>query len=184
MIRTIKGTILSLEPGGVVIDVSGWGVFVYLATAEPLLIGNKITLATYLAIKKDGPELYGFIDPNDRVFFELSLKVPGLGPKTALSILKRAPREQLESAITARDVNYLTRVVGLGKKLAGKIVIELAEKITPNDTVRDDADADVFDMLIALGYTDREARQALNAISPEVSGRDERFRAALSANLR
>lgn len=184
MIRAIRGTVLSLEPGGVVLDVSGWGVFVRLATAEPLPIGSEITLATHLAMKKDGPELYGFVDPHDRAFFELVLLVPGLGPKTALSLLRRAAREQLESAIAARDVTYLTRVVGLGKKSAEKIVVELADKITPHKGVRDDADADVFDMLTALGYTDREARQALGAIPADVSGRDERLRAALSATLR
>ncbi len=184
MIRSISGTVLSLEPGGVVVNVSGWGVYVHLAIIEPLPVGSEITLTTHLAIKKDGPELYGFIDPDDRAFFELALKVPGLGPKTALSILRRAPRQQLESAIASRDSTYLTRVVGLGKKLSEKIVIELADKIIPSGESRDDADADVFDMLTALGYTDREARQALGGIPAEVSGRDARLRAALSATLR
>lgn len=184
MIRSISGTVLSLEPGGVVVNVSGWGVYIHLAIVEPLPVGSEITLATHMAMKKDGPELYGFIDSDDRAFFELTLKVPGLGPKTALSILRRAPRQQLESAIASRDTTYLTRVIGLGKKLSEKIVIELADKITPSNEKRDDADADVFDMLTALGYTDREARQALGSIPAEVSGRDARLKAALSATLR
>ncbi len=184
MIRAISGTVLSLEPGGVVLNVSGWGVFVHLATAEPLPVGSEVTLATHLAMKKDGPELYGFIDPHDRAFFELILLVPGLGPKTALSLLRRAGRQQIESAVAARDVTYLTRVVGLGKKSAEKIIVELADKVIPHKGARDDADADVFDMLTALGYTDREARQALSVIPTSVSGRDERLRAALSATLR
>ncbi len=184
MIRTIHGTVISLEPGGVVVDVSGWGVFVYLTIVEPLPIGSEITLATYLAIKKDGPVLYGFIDPDDRSFFELTLTVPGLGPKTALSILRRATRQQLETAISARDVKYLTSVVGLGKKMAEKIVVELAEKVTPHENKHSDSDSEVFDMLISLGYTEREARKALGDIPSDITGLDKRLRAALSSNLR
>ncbi len=184
MIRSISGTIQALEPGGVVVNVSGWGVFVHLATTEPLPVGETITLATSLIVRQDGPELYGFVDPADRAFFELSLSVPGMGPKTALSLLRRATRLQLENAIATRDSAYLTRVVGLGKKMAEKIVVELAEKITPPGQTHPGEDADVFDMLVALGYTEREARQALAAIPREISGREERLKAALSAALR
>ncbi|HEX8946631.1 MAG TPA: Holliday junction branch migration protein RuvA [Candidatus Paceibacterota bacterium] len=184
MIRTIRGKVLSLEPGGVVVDVSGWGLFVHLASVEPLPVESEITLATHLAIKQDGPELYGFVDPSDRAFFELALTVPGMGPKTALSLLRRASRTQLETAIAARDVTYLTRVIGLGKKSAEKLVVELAEKVSAPGGAHDDADADVFDTLVALGYTEREARQALGVIPAELAGRDARLKAALSANLR
>jgi Holliday junction resolvasome RuvABC DNA-binding subunit len=79
-------------------------------------------------------------------------------------------------------VSYLTRVVGLGKKAAEKLVVELAEKIGTEDRTHDGDDADVFDMLVALGYTEREARRALLGISPDVVGKDERFKAALSKN--
>ncbi|HQU07716.1 MAG TPA: Holliday junction branch migration protein RuvA [Candidatus Paceibacterota bacterium] len=184
MIRSIRGTVRSLEPGGVVVDVAGWGVFVHLAAVEPLPIGSEVTLSTHLVLRQDGPELYGFLDSADRAFFEQLLVVPGLGPKTALSLLRRASREQLERAIAARDLAYLTRVVGLGKKSAEKLVVELAEKITPQEGVREGDDADVFDMLVALGYTDREARQALGAVPEEVVGREARLKAALSATLR
>ncbi|HFC10811.1 MAG TPA: Holliday junction branch migration protein RuvA [Candidatus Kaiserbacteria bacterium] len=184
MIRTISGTVLSIEPGGVVVNVSGWGVFVHLAVVEPFPIGSTITLATHLAMKKDGPELYGFVDSGDRAFFELALTVPGLGPKTALSILRRSAREQLETAIAKRDVKYLTRVVGLGKKSAEKLVVELADKVTAKEGLNSDTDSEVFDMLVALGYTGHEARKALEEIPPEAKGIDERLKSALSANLK
>lgn len=184
MIRSVHGTISAIEPGGVVLDVSGWGVFVHLTSTEPLPIGSEATFATHLTIHQGGPELYGFLDSADRAFFELLLMVPRLGPKTALSLLRRATREQLESAIVSRDTTYFTRVVGISKKAAEKIIIELAEKITLQEPLNATDDADVFDMLVALGYTEREARQALGAIPKKVSGREERLRAALAATIR
>ncbi len=180
MIRTIHGVVQSLEPEGVIIDVAGWGVFVHLAVTESLSVGSTVTLATHLVMRQDGPELYGFVDFDDRTFFELLLSVHGLGPKTALSHLRRAPREQLEKAIAGRDLAYLTHVVGLGKKSAEKLVVELSEKVTPREGIRDDTDADVFDMLVALGYTEREARKALGTISGDIVGREARLKSALS----
>jgi Holliday junction DNA helicase RuvA len=103
-----------------------------------------------------------------------------VGPKTALSILKRAPREALESAIAKRDISYLTRVVGLGKKAAEKLAIELSEKLNSKETSETGSDAEVFDTLVALGYTDREARRALASIAENISGKEARLRAALS----
>ena len=104
----------------------------------------------------------------------------GVGPKTALSLLKKAPRENLESAIAKRDMSYLTRVVGLGKKSAEKLMVEIGEKIGKG-VVSTGEDAEVFDTLVALGYTDREARSALNAIPTTVSGKEARLKQALSA---
>src|SRR3989344_5798326 len=128
MIRQVRGPVLSVEPLGAVIDIAGFGVFVRLANPAVLTVGKEATVLTHLAVKQDGMELYGFLDPADLDFFELTLGVPGVGPKTALSLLRRASREALEGAIGKRDIAYLTRVVGLGKKSAEKIVVELADK--------------------------------------------------------
>lgn len=180
MIRQITGTVLSNEPGGAVIDVAGWGVFVYLATAELLVPGSTVSLLTHMAVKQDGIDLYGFTNSEDRRFFSQLLTVSGVGPKTALSILSRASRESLETAIAGRDISYLTRVVGLGKKAAEKLAVELSEKIEATSTQQDGVDAEVFDTLVALGYTDREARTAIAGIPLHISGRDARLKAALS----
>lgn len=181
MIREIRGTVLRTEDGGVIVNVAGWGVLVCVANVEAFVPGDEVTLKTHLAVKQDGIELYGFVDGEDLRFFELSLSVPGVGPKTALSLLKRAPREALEAAIGKRDISYLTRVVGLGKKAAEKLVVELSEK-TGGGAAHDSDDAEVFDTLIALGYTEREARKALNAVPSSVTGKEARLRAALSAS--
>jgi Holliday junction DNA helicase RuvA len=180
MIRQIRGIVLENEPGGSVVEVAGWGVFVHMAVSDMPTPGTEVSLKTYLAVGQSGMDLYGFTDSLDRRFFEQLLTVSGVGPKTALSILSRAPREALEGAIGKRDISYLTRVVGLGKKAAEKLAVELSEKMELSATPHDDADAEVFDTLVALGYTEREARKALAMIPLHVAGRDARLKAALS----
>ena len=179
MIRHIRGKVLSVSPVSAVIEVAGFGIEVRMAATDALTVGKESRLATHLAVKQDGMELYGFADEADRDFFELVLTVSGVGPKTALSVLRRAPREALEGAIGKRDLNYLTKVVGLGKKSAEKMLAELADKVGPRS--HDDADGDVFDTLVALGYTEREARKALQNVPASVAGKDARLKAALSS---
>lgn len=180
MLRSIRGPVVASSPQSVTIEVAGLGLEVYTTPHEQFAPGQEALLHTYLAVKQDGLELYGFSDVADRSFFELMLTIPGVGPKTALGILRRAPRAALEGAISARDVAYLTKVAGLGKKSAEKMVIELAEKVS--DTTHDDTDSEVFETLIALGYAEREARQAVQRIPETVKGKDERLRAALGSN--
>jgi len=180
MIRHIRGKVLSLGISSAVIEAAGFGIEVHMSTPQVLLVGKEANLATHLAIKQDGMDLYGFLDEADRDFFELILSVSGVGPKTALNILRRAPREALEGAIGARDLAYLTKVVGLGKKSAEKILIELAEKVGSRS--HDSQDGEVFDTLIALGYTEREARKALQNIPDTAVGKEVRLKAALSAS--
>jgi Holliday junction DNA helicase RuvA len=181
MIRQLTGTIIEREPSGCVIDVSGIGMFVHLPNAMEVTPGERTTILTYMFLKQDGIELYGFTTPADRTFFELLLTVSGIGPKTALSILTRAPRESLENAIAIRDISYLTRVAGLGKKAAEKIAVELSEKIIPSGETQGMTDSEVLDTLIALGYTEREARAALARVPLHIEGRDARLKAALSS---
>lgn len=180
MIRQIRGEVLGNEPGGAIIDIAGFGIFVHLPGTELLTPGEIVTLTTYLAVKQDGIDLYGFTSVADRKFFELLLTVSGVGPKTALSIFSKASRESLEGAIASRDISYLTRVVGLGKKAAEKLAVELADKLEAVGRAPDGEDAEVFDTLVALGYTDREARTALGTIPLHIQGRDARLKAALS----
>jgi holliday junction DNA helicase RuvA len=182
MIHQVRGAILSREPIGVVVDVGGWGVFVHTALQESFEVGATATLLTHLCLKKDGIELYGFSDQADRRFFGQLLTVSGVGPKTALAIMSRAPRESLQNAIAIRDLSYLTRVAGMGKKAAEKVLVELSEKMSVSEGPKDSVDADVFDTLVALGYTEREARTALGKVPMHVAGRDARLKAALSSS--
>ncbi|MDD3531659.1 MAG: Holliday junction branch migration protein RuvA [Candidatus Pacebacteria bacterium] len=180
MIRQIRGEVVSISPTSAVIEVAGLGMEVYMSATGALSIGSEVCLATHLAVKQDGMELYGFTESGERDFFELILTVPGVGPKTALSVLRRSPREALEGAISKRDLSYLTKVVGLGKKSAEKMLVELADKV--GERAHSDTDGEVFDTLVALGYTEREARKALQAIPESVVGKDARLKAALSSS--
>ena len=180
MIRQIRGKVLEAGVASATIEVAGFGVLVRMADASGLTAGEEACLATHLAVKQDGMEFYGFADALDRDFFEKLLGVSGVGPKTALSILRRAPRAALMGAIGTRDLEYLTKVVGLGKKAAEKLLVELSEKMV-GGSAHDGADGEVFDTLVALGYTEREARKAVQLIPEATSGKDARLRAALSA---
>lgn len=179
MIRQLSGKVLSVGPASVTIEVAGFGIEVRMSAPQALTEGSVATLATHLAVKQDGLELYGFQDPADRDFFELVLSVSGIGPKTALSVLRRSTRAAIEGALGKRDLAYLTKVVGLGKKSAEKMLVELADKVGPR--AHSDEDGEVFDTLVALGYTEREARAALQAIPSGIVGKESRLKAALSS---
>ncbi len=179
MIRHIRGKVLSVGMTSAVIEVAGFGVEVRMSAPETLLLSSEASLATHLAVRQDGMDLYGFVDSADRDFFELILSVSGVGPKTALGVLRRASREALEGAIGARDLNYLTKVVGLGKKSAEKMLVELAEKVGAR--AHSDQDGEVFDTLVALGYTEREARKAVQDIPEGIVGKEARLKASLSS---
>lgn len=180
MIREVRGTVLRTEGAGVVVDVMGFGVLIHVVSPEAFLQGDTVALKTHLSLKQDGVDLYGFPEVEDLHFFELTLSVSGVGPKTALALLRRAPRENIEAAIGKRDLVYLTKVAGLGKKAAEKLVVEIGEKIGNTGGGTAD-DAEVFDTLVALGYTEREARAALTRIPASIEGKEERLKAALSA---
>jgi holliday junction DNA helicase RuvA len=180
MIRQLRGTVLFVGPSSVVIEVAGLGMEVFTSHPEAVSPSKEAVFFTHLALRQDGLELYGFPEMADREFFELMLSVSGVGPKTALSVLRKASREALEGAIGKRDTAYLTKVVGLGKKSAEKMLVELADKVGPRAHAGEDGD--VFDTLVALGYTEREARRALQAIPEHISGKDARLKAALSAH--
>ena len=180
MIRQIRGRVLSLEPTGAIIDIAGFGILVATPTLVGLALGQEAVLATHLAVKQDGMDLYGFIDPLDRDFFEKLLTVSGVGPKTALGILRRSPRQQLENAIAKRDINYLTRVAGLSKKSAEKLAVELSEKMVSASSRAKTKTARSLIRLVALGYTEREARKALGTVAETITGKEARLRAALS----
>ena len=179
MLHSLTGKVSEVSLDGILIDVQGLGFFVIVPDTFTFSVGETRTLRTHVAVRQDGFELYGFNDPLDLAFFKKCLTVSGVGPKTAMSFLRRSPRENLESAIAKKDATYLTRVVGLGKKAADKLIVELSEKMDKGES-HDSADGDVLDTLVALGYTEKEARDALTRVPREIVGKDLRLRAALS----
>lgn len=173
MIAHITGKIIDIQERFLVVDVNGIGykVFVSSDTISQISINQNVSLFTFLAVREDALDLYGFITDEERAFFELLLSVSGIGPKSALSILSVTAIDTLKKAIATGDTSYLNKVSGIGRKTAEKIVIELRDKLKAhiNDThtnLRGDHDA--IDALKALGYSQNEAREALKDLSPDI----------------
>lgn len=192
MIASLQGQVILKNETFAIIDVGGIGykTFAPKETLSALEVENATTLSTHLVVKEDALDLYGFMDAEDRDFFVLLISISGIGPKGALGILDLAPMETLVEAITSGDSGYLTKVSGIGKKTANKLVLELKDKLdarikesgfkkhaSPNHQEESDA----LDALQSLGYTLKEARDALSTVSKDVKKSDDKIREALKA---
>jgi len=145
--------------------------------------GGAVKLWTHDHVREDARELYGFLHYAELELFEMLIAISGIGPKGALGILGIAPVDTLKKAIAAGDTSYLTRVSGIGKKIAEKVVLELREKMAGRGIAVDapelKAEADALDALVALGYSHREARDALAAVPAEMTRLEDRVGEAL-----
>jgi Holliday junction DNA helicase RuvA len=184
MIGYLEGTVKAARPTFAVISVGGVGYKVF-ATKDILLSlepGTTSSLWTHLAVRDDALDLYGFGSEEELRFFELLLTVSGIGPKSALSILDIASIEILRSAISTGRAEYLTKVSGIGKKTAEKIVLELREKVgvgSTGTTASLRGDEEALEALKALGYSASEARDTLRKVPPEFANANDRLREAL-----
>lgn len=184
MIGTISGTVQYKDLHTVVVNAHGVGykVFVSTDTALDVTVGAEIFFWTHLAVKENALDLYGFLDKDTLDTFELLITISGIGPKTALGILNVTTPSLLRQAVGSGDTSYLTKVSGIGKKNAEKIIIELRDKIT---TTSEDChtslrgESDVLEALLSLGYSDRDARDVLKKIPKDISGTSERVKSAL-----
>jgi len=182
MIGHIKGTVLETNTEYALIDVGHIGYIVF-ATPDTLhTIGKTKTVAlwTHLAVRENALDLYGFIEKDELEVFELLLSVSGIGPKSALGILSITTVETLRKAVAEENSTYLTKVSGIGKKTAQKIVIELKDKLGAggeSDSLKGDEDA--LEALVAMGYSLSEVRKALRSLPQTLEGSNERLREAL-----
>lgn len=143
---------------------------------------DRVELYIHTAVREDALDLYGFPTEDELSFFRLLLSVSGIGPKTALGILNLATVPVLRNAIAAGDTTYLTKVSGIGKKSAERIVVELRDRLAKEGHGKEShagGDAEVLEALASLGYREVEARDALKKVSAETSGTSERLREAL-----
>ncbi|NYT80407.1 Holliday junction branch migration protein RuvA [Alcaligenaceae bacterium] len=192
MIGRITGILLEKSPPMVCIDVSGVGyeIDVPMSTLYKLPEnGTKVTLYTHLAVREDAHILYGFSSPSERSAFRALIKVTGIGARTALSVLSGMSVEELASAITQQETGRLTRVPGIGKKTAERLLLELRGKLGadlpagagagPASAGRDD----IANALTALGYSSSESQAALKQL-PEGVEVTEGIRLALKSLAR
>ncbi len=191
MIASIRGILAQTAPDHVVVEVGGVGLLVYaprqvLGALGP--IGEIVQLYTNLQVREDSLTLYGFATTDQRQLFETLLGVTGIGPKVALNLLGSGSPDELRNAIAAGDIVRLSRVPGIGKKTAERLVLELKGKIdlrgsiTPVGTspAAIAVNAELAEMLTSLGFSATEAMAAINALphdaSPEL---EDRLRLAL-----
>ncbi|MBV9159454.1 MAG: Holliday junction branch migration protein RuvA [Candidatus Kaiserbacteria bacterium] len=184
MIGQLEGIVAAKRPGFAIVSAGGVGYKVAATRAQlaQLAEGSEARLWTHLAVKEDALDLYGFATEEELQLFELLLTVSGIGPKSALAILDIALVETLRSAISNGNAGYLTKVSGIGKKTAEKIVLELRDKVGVEVSGAGAAlqgDEEALEAMRALGYSAIEARDALRKVPKEIEGGSERLREAL-----
>jgi len=185
MIAQLTGSIVLSGDKYVVLNVAGVGYKVAVSPDTARLIGKKdgeITLLTHLAVRENALELYGFIHRSELELFEMLISISGIGPKSAIQIMGLAGVETLKKAISSEDVSYLTKVSGIGKKTAQKIVLELKDKLGAGEAhhkgeLREESDAVLA--LQSLGYSQGEAREALKEVGEKIKGTGARIKEAL-----
>jgi len=187
MITQLEGSIVFKGGNFVVLDVGGVGYKVYttLDTLRTLKKDSSVKIWTHLAVRETSMDLYGFYEQSELEFFEMLITISGIGPKSALGILSVAPIDTLRRAISTGDTSYLTKVSGIGKKNAEKIVIELRDKLGGKDGFAGDeklgADTDAIEALQALGYSMQESREALKKVGENAEGVNAKIKEALKS---
>jgi Holliday junction DNA helicase RuvA len=187
MIATLRGEITQVEENALIIEVGGVGlrVFAPAPLRGRMKAGEAIFLFTHLVVREDALSLYGFESQSERELFTTLLGVDGIGPRLALAVLSTLSLDAVQRAVFADEADILSRVPGVGKKTAQKIVLHLHDRLKPMDTLArvaamPDRDSEVLAALTALGYSVVEAQAAIQSLpkdAPEEIG--ERLRAAL-----
>lgn len=176
MIGSINGKLILKADKFVIIETNGVGYKINVSpdTITKFINTKNITndtvfVWTHLHVREDALDLYGFIEKEELDFFEMLISVSGIGPKGALTILGVASIETLKKAISSNDTSYLTKISGIGRKTAEKIIIELRDKVGKNDTDTNmQNELDALEALKSLGYSQNEARDALKKIPGEM----------------
>jgi Holliday junction DNA helicase RuvA len=184
MIGSLSGVVRGVIRETIVLEVGGVGyrVGVPVSTLAKVREEDSLFLWTHLAVRENAQDLYGFETREELSWFELLLTVSGVGPKSALAIMNSADTRSLEQAVGRNDAATLTKSFGIGKKTAEKIVLELREKVGALSTGKErepGSDGDVVDALVGLGYSLKEARDAVHSISKEASTPELKLREAL-----
>ena len=191
MIGRLTGLLAEKSPPQLLIDVNGVGYEVDVPMSSfynlPAL-GERVTLLTHFVVREDAQVLFGFLSHEERATFRQLVKISGVGPRTALSILSGLSVSELAQAVALQESGRLVKVPGIGKKTAERLLLELKGKLgdalaTPSAALASDAQADILQALLALGYNDREAAAALKALPADV-GVSDGIKTALKALAR
>ena len=186
MIAFIKGIVAEITENGIVLEAGVMGYEIYMSAAsvdKNLYQGKEVLVYTYLHVREDAMQLYGFLTKDDLKVFKLLLGVSGIGPKGALGVLSGISPDELRFAVLSDDVKTISKAPGIGRKTAQKLILELKDKLSLEDafeqklanvqqeasvgglkeTVRQEA----VEALVALGYSGTDALRAVRAVAPE-----------------
>ncbi len=183
----LKGTLAAKGENYIVVDVSGVGYMVYtslngIEKSGP--IGNQITVYTYLNVREDAMDLYGFVTEEEKKMFMLLISVSGVGPKAGLAILSVAPPAKIATAIITGDTKTITKAAGVGPKVAQRVILELKDKmdssslgietedLSVSDEIITDNRAEAMSALVVLGYSANDARNVLSKLDSSLSTED------------
>jgi holliday junction DNA helicase RuvA len=173
MIGRLSGRLIARRPPQIVVDVQGVGyeLDVPMSTLYQLPAnGSEVALHTHLIVREDAHQLYGFATEEERTMFRQLLRISGVGARTALAVLSGMSVAEVREAVTGQDAGRFTRIPGIGKKTAERLLLELKDRLTatvaaaPAGAVHERGD--VMSALIALGYSDREAERAVATLTP------------------
>jgi Holliday junction DNA helicase RuvA len=189
VIGRLTGTLADKSsPPQLLVDVNGVGYEVDVPMSSFFDLpasGERVTLLTHLVVREDAQVLFGFLTPDERSTFRQLIKISGVGPRMALALLSGLSVSDLARAVTTQDASRLVKVPGIGKKTAERLLLELKGRlgadVGPSGSApAGDAQADILQALVALGYSDREAQAAVKQLPPGIAV-DEGIRLALKA---
>ncbi len=192
MIAHLRGKLLAKHPNQAVVETAGVGydVTISVPTFSDLpALGGDVALHIHTHVREDQIALYGFLRPSEKLLFEKLITVSGIGPKLAITILSGMAADEMVGAIRGNDIARLTRIPGIGRKTAERMVLELRDKLpevsaasTPAAAVMNPTEEDVLSALVNLGYQRAAAEKALAAVAKEGDAKsfDQMFRAVLS----
>ena len=187
MIGRLPGQLAEKNPPEILVDCNGVGyeVLVPMSTFYNLPgLGEKVSLLTHFVVREDAQILYGFGQAAERAAFRQLIKISGVGPRTALSVLSGMSVEELSQAITRQEAGRIIKVPGIGKKTAERLLLELKGKLGADIglpvSIANDSQSDILQALIALGYSDKDAALALKALPVDI-GVSDGIKTALKA---
>lgn len=202
MLAFLEGEIVAIEENSVILETNHIGYHIFMPSScfdGMLREGESVRIHTYLQVKEDGLQLYGFLNREDLKLFKLLIGVNGIGPKAALGILSALTADELRFAVLSDDAAAIAKAPGVGKKTAQKLILELKDKLNLEDAfeqklshVQDsaqnwlgesqvDVKAEAIQALVALGYSNAEAIRSVNAVP---GGKDMDVEELLKASLK
>lgn len=192
MIGRIQGTLVEIDQTMVLVDVAGVGYEIECPVStlcELPAIGQDVRLWTHFVVREDAQLLYGFLKAQDRACFRILIKISGVGPKLAVAILSGLSADELAGAVERDDVNTLTRLPGIGRKTAERLVVELRGRLGSGGGTQvhghSSPSEDAISGLITLGYKEADARKVLASLTVETDATPENLiRAALKTMLK